>query len=243
MATGDQQDMFMRLKRMLSPWFGNNTPILDALLQGCASTDAFIYSLIEDANLQTRIKTATGYMLDYISQDYFGDQLPRHAYPTIESDDNFRHRILVNLIPERATRNGLKNILFNLTGREPTLIEGFSLTDGGCYDATFFYDNGYGYGFDSTLNPYTGIIYAYLPLPQAFYAIGGYDNTSFTIPYGGWTFGYDFHANNAYVDINQEESSVTENDIIAAIRNNKVFGTRIYLYIPNSAHQPQPYIT
>src|SRR5579875_2392710 len=101
MAVGDQQDMFLRLKDNLVSWFGSDTPKLDALLMGCALTDSYIYQLIQDANLQTRIKTATGFYLDYASRDYFGTgllQLPRHAG---ENDASFRHRILSNLITEK----------------------------------------------------------------------------------------------------------------------------------------------
>ena len=59
MAIGDQQDCVFRIKANLPQhWFNDSTPILDAIINGLASTLAFIYSLIQYAQNQTRIATA-----------------------------------------------------------------------------------------------------------------------------------------------------------------------------------------
>jgi hypothetical protein len=219
MATGDQTDIFNRLKANLVPWFGNDTPNLDALLQGAAKTDSTIYSLIADTSLQARIKTATGESLDLISLDFFGGKLPRHPN---ENDASFRSRILANIVQERATRTAMIRVLTNLTGRAPTVIEGWNAFDGAYYDQALFYDINGGMGF---LQPYTAIIYAYRPQPEGLVSIGGFDQTS----YGG--FGYDFYFNNAYIDLTQEIIFVTDQDILDAINDTKVFGTYIYVSI------------
>jgi hypothetical protein len=221
MAIGDQTDIFNRLKANLVPWFGNNSPDIDALLQGTAKTDSTIYQLIANTSLQARIKTATGESLDLISLDFFAGKLPRHPN---ENDSSFRSRILANLIQERATRKGMITVLTNLTGRAPAVIEGWNAFDGAFYDQALFYDISGGMGF---LEPYTAIIYAYRPQPQGLFSIGGFDQTE----YGG--FGYDFFFNNAYIDLTEEIVFVTDADIIAAIEATKVFGTYMYVSIFN----------
>lgn len=219
MSTGDQNDIFNRLKANLVPWFGQDSPNVDALLKGVAKTDSAIYQLITDANTQARIKTATGDALDLISLDFFGGKLPRHPG---ENDVSFRSRILANIVQERATRTAMIRVLTNLTGRAPTVIDGWNTFDSCYYDQSYFYDINGGLGF---LRPYTGIIYAYRPQPQGLTAIGGYDQTTF----GG--FGYDFFFNNAYIDLTQEIVFVTDQDILDAINNTKVYGTYIFVSI------------
>jgi len=218
MSTGDQSDIFNRLKNNLVPWFGQDSPNVDALLQGIAKTDSTIYALIGYANTQTRIKTATGDALDLISLDYFGGDLPRHPG---ENDASFRNRILADLVQERATRKGMYTVLKNLTGIAPIIIEGTYAGNVGFYDRSFFYDSAYGYGW---FGPYTAIIYAFSPAPTGFVGYGTYD---------GGGFGYDYSFNNAYVDLSQEIITVTNADIIAAIKATKVFGTLMYVYINN----------
>lgn len=228
---GSQQDMFNRLKANLVNWFGSDTPVLDALLMGCAETDAYIYSLIVDSNLQTRVHTATGIYLDYISQDFFGDNLPRHPG---ETDDSFRNRILANLVQERATRAAMIQVLQNLTWFAPGVIEGFNTFDAGAYDTLdpgggLYYDNWKGYGW---LEPYTAIIIVHIPEPSApFFSVGGYDQPDNPSPghYGG--FGYDFNFNNAYVSLTQINPVVSVQDVLQVIQATKVFGTKMYVYI------------
>src|SRR5260363_58587 len=48
------------IKPVLPRWFGNQTPVLDALLHGLAATARHAHRLIEYARLQTRLQTATG---------------------------------------------------------------------------------------------------------------------------------------------------------------------------------------
>lgn len=219
MSTGDQTDVFNRLKKNLVSWFGNDTPVLNAILKGRAATGSFIYELISYTKLQTRIKTATDYYLDYAAQDYLGKDFLRHPG---ENDDSFRNRILANLLPERATKAGMIKVLTLLTGRAPVVIENTDTFNQCAYDNTFYYDNYGGYGW---LQPYTAIIYAFRPQPKGFLSVGGYDQTS----WGG--FGYDFNYNNAYIDLADAIVFVTDQDILDAIERTKVFGTYMYVTI------------
>jgi hypothetical protein len=133
MSTGDTADIFSRLKRLLPVgWFGDANPVLDAALWGCATAQAWAYTLYLYAKNQTRIKTATDGWLDLISLDFFGNGLMRYAN---QVDPNFRNRILINLFRERTTRPAMERILFDLTGRAPIIIEPGRPADVGSYGA------------------------------------------------------------------------------------------------------------
>lgn len=99
MATGDNNDQFRRLKRLMpQSWFGDNSTVIDAILRGFASVNASLYALIAYARLQTRINTATDGWLDMIAYDFFGNNLPRKPG---QSDDSYRAWIKVNLLGRR----------------------------------------------------------------------------------------------------------------------------------------------
>lgn len=133
MSTGDTADIFSRLKRLLPVgWFGDNNPVLDAALWGCATAQAWAYTLYIYAKSQTRIKTATDGWLDLISLDFFGSGLIRYVS---QSDASFRNRILINIFRERTTRPAMEKILLELTGRAPIIIEPGRPADVGSYGA------------------------------------------------------------------------------------------------------------
>lgn len=227
MAVGDQNDMYERAVDDLVPWFGyisnETTNIIYSFLQGMALTDSAIYDDIKYVDLQTRIRTATGINLDYIALDFFGPNLIRHAH---ENDTSFRARIFANIFQEKATRYGMINVLTKLTGRVPVVIEGQYPGDIGGYDETLFYDESGGMGW---IEAYTAIIFVFRPQPTGIMDRGGYD--IFDNKPG---FGYDFHGvtpSNSYIDLSEEILDVTDDDIINAIENTKVYGTHIYTFI------------
>ena len=134
---GDSTDLFRRLKNLLPPWFGDDdSPILDAVLQGPASALAYSYSLLAYVRLQTRIATASDGFLDLASADLFGDKLPRSAG---EADDAFRARIKAALFPAKGTRPALVLALTSLTGVVPIIVEPWNPMDtGGWNNASAF---------------------------------------------------------------------------------------------------------
>ncbi|MDQ0124714.1 hypothetical protein J2W17_003668 [Pseudomonas lini] len=133
MSTGDNTDMFGRLKNLLpAGWFGDNNPIRDALLWGYANALAWGYTLYLYAKDQTRIKSATDGWLDLIGLDFFGDNLIRYASQT---DASYRNRILVNIFRERTTRHAMEQVLYDLTGRWPVIVEPARPADVGSYGA------------------------------------------------------------------------------------------------------------
>src|SRR5260364_217226 len=143
--------MFNRFKSLLPRWFGNQTPVLDALLQ-------------------TRLQTATGGWLDLIAADFFGDALKRGP---AQSDAAFRPRIRARLSGERATRAGLTQALDDLTGREPRVFEPQRIMDTGCYRGprlAYGLQGGYG----SRQRAYQCFVTAYRPRIAGLPFVAGY---------------------------------------------------------------------
>ena len=135
MATGDVGDVLARLRSTLPPWFParGSAPIVDAALTGIATLQSYVYSLIQYARAQSRIKTATGAWLDLIAWDYLGPTFTRRSS---ESDASFRARILAFLLIPRNTIAGITAMLIALTGRTPAIIEPASNIGG--WDIGFF---------------------------------------------------------------------------------------------------------
>ena len=103
--TGDQQDILARLRNVLpARWFPESAPVLDALLNGLASSWSWAHDQLQYVKAQTRIATATDIWLDIIAQDFFGDRLIRR---TGQSDAAFRSRIRRELFRERGTRGAM----------------------------------------------------------------------------------------------------------------------------------------
>jgi hypothetical protein len=121
MAVGDQQDFTSRLLRLLpTGWFPSEAPRLNAVLQGAAASLSAAFAMLSFVKAQTRIQTASGSFLDLISQGYFGGELPRLQY---ESDAAYAGRIRYNLTAPRGTRDGMMQMLQQLTGNTPIIFQ------------------------------------------------------------------------------------------------------------------------
>lgn len=146
---GSPEDIYNRLIQQLpQEWFGSDHPVLDIILAAYVTTTSWVYEQTQYVALQARIQTATDINLDQISQDYFGDGLPRHEG---ENDDTYRIRILANLLQEKATRYGMENALFLLTGYYPRIFEPWNPYDCGGYNvpSALAYDTQGNYGSGS----------------------------------------------------------------------------------------------
>lgn len=132
MATGDQRDFLQRLQNLVPPgWFAPGAvPVRDAVLTGIANAFAFIYSLLAYIRLQTRIATATDGWLDLIAYDFFANNLLRSSG---QSDTSFRNQIIAFLFRERNTRDALSDVIEQLLGTTPTIIEPQRVADTGAY--------------------------------------------------------------------------------------------------------------
>ena len=164
--TGDQQDMFQRLRALLpTAWFPGVALILDALLNGIAYAMSFAYALWAYAKLQTRIATATDGWLDMIAWDFFGTSLLRAPG---QSDDSFRIRIVINLLRGKGTRPAMVQVLKDVTGLVPVIFEPNRPMDIGALNSP----TSAGYcgvaRMGSMAVPYTAMITAFRPV-----AVGG----------------------------------------------------------------------
>jgi len=201
--TGDQNDMVNRLKSVLPPqWFGDVTPIFDALLNGLANAWSGLFALLQATGMQARVATATGVFLDIASTDYFGRAMPRREG---ESDADFSLRLRTNLLAGRATRSAVASALLNLTGRVPVIFEPFNITDTGAYNSgTLGYGVAGGYGSNEL--PFQFFMTAFRPDATLISHAGGYG-----VGPGGYGAAPMF-----YADLANIPGAITDADIYAA---------------------------
>jgi hypothetical protein len=119
------------------------------------------------------------------SQDFFGDDLPRRLN---EDDDDYRQRILLEMVRVRGTRPAVYATLTDLTGRTPRVIEPRRPADTGVWGSEG--GSGYGLGYcvagtwGSLSVPYQFFVNAYLPIVTGVPYLAGYGN-----PAGGYGVG------------------------------------------------------
>lgn len=194
MATGDQADIVARMRAVLPPtWFPlpnsdgtSNSPILDGLLNGAAAAGAWLYSLLQNVILQTRIATATAPFLDGIAADFFGTNLVRQP---LEGDPTFRARIRATLLLPLGTRAGIIAALTSLTGKTPRVFEPWNTQDAGAYNtgSPLAYNVGGGYG--SLLLPAQVFVTAYRAAGDGIREVAGYYGTGNLTGSGGYGVG------------------------------------------------------
>jgi hypothetical protein len=201
--TGDTNDMLARLKLVLPVrWFGDVTPVLDAVLSGLASAWSNLYGLLANVRLQARIATASGVFLDIAAGDYCGSGLVRRVG---EPDAAYSARIRVNLLAPRATRAGVIAALVNLTGRTPVVFEPLNATDTGGYNVNLGYNVTGGYGSENL--PFQFFVTAYRPNATPVSNAGGYNAGP-----GGYNTAPMF-----YADLTQFAGAVSDAEIYAAV--------------------------
>lgn len=218
MSVGDQTDMFGRLKSLLPlGWFGDNNPIRDALLWGYAQALSWGFTLYLYAKDQTRIKTATDGWLDLIGLDFFGSNLIRFSS---QLDASYRNRILINIFRERATRQSIDQVLFDLTGRHPLIIEPAKPDDCGCLGLTL--GLGIAGPLGSTSCPYQAFVTAYRP--------SGSGAANWPGIATNW---FGLSQTSGLVPASQLFADVSDADIVAAIEATKMYGSTVWYRITN----------
>lgn len=122
-TVGDLENMVARQAMALPPWWGP-PGIIPAVLRVpvvmAGAVGVYIYDFLTYARKQTRILTATGFWVDLIAFDFFGNRIRRRDN---QSDDAFRRRILLEMFRERVTRPALRSVLKDMTGYEPIIFE------------------------------------------------------------------------------------------------------------------------
>lgn len=236
MSTGDVEDIFGRLRGYLpTRWFGSpsdSKPIRDAVLIGFAVVLSYLHDLYAYAKLQTRLATMTDGWLDMFAADFFGTTVLRKAG---ESDDAYRSRIRATLFREKATRQGISDALFALTGRRPTITEAWRPLDTGGYaqgspnpmagpfGAPFGYNVAGSYG-SLHLNAQFFVI-AFRPNDSA--ALSNIDGYEMNV--GGYNVGSQL----SYASLIEWTGGVTDSDIYACVASAKADGTIAWVQIRN----------
>jgi len=167
-----------------------------------------------------RISTATDVGLDIISEDFFGDNLPRLPG---EDDEAFRQRIKDNLLKPKVTRQAISDAIEEATGYKPRMIEPFLPDDTCAWDADSYWD------LDSVREAFRwgdpglawqGFIIAQLPL---FSVTGGQ-------PVYCWDAGFSWDVpQSAWFDVAFEISPTAAASIEKIIKKYKAEGTLIWL--------------
>ncbi|MFB4339889.1 hypothetical protein RAC90_05280 [Pantoea sp. CS_6] len=217
MATGDQNDIYTRLRGLLPPtWFRDSSPFLDGVLTACAKALSWCYSLYIYARLQTRISTATGGWLDIVAYDFFGNSLQR---PAGMSDDLFRNQIKINMLRSRGTRQAITDILVELTGNVPKIFEPLRPLDTGSYGGPMI---GYGIagGYGSVMIPYQAFVIAYRPKGTGIPYIAGYESTP---------SGYSVASRGQYVSQEMVTGKVTDAQVYEAVAAVKMEGSIVWV--------------
>ncbi len=172
-----QQDLIQRLKATLPlRWFGEITPVLDTVLNSLAAGWFGLFNLLAHVRAQTRLQTASDDSLDLIAKDYCGRRLLRRSR---ESDTSFRIRIHQELLRDKCTRSALYEVLFDLTGRPPTIFEPANPADTGSYGSIDSSEPGnasYGFfgGWGSLNSPFQTFVKASMPRNAAIAMINGW---------------------------------------------------------------------
>ncbi|HHH1612398.1 TPA: hypothetical protein ACPY5B_000469 [Yersinia enterocolitica] len=217
MATGDQQDIETRIRALLPPsWFGDEHPIIDAIIVACANSLAWCYALYLYAVMQTRINTATDGWLDIIAYDFFGNNLQRKSG---QSDDVFRNKLKINLFRERGTRQAIIDILTEMTGKEPIIFEPQRPQDTGAYGGPTI---GYGVagGYGSLMLPDQAFVTAFRPTGSGIPFVAGYSSTP---------SGYSTPSRGQYSSQSMLTGFITDAQVYEAVAAVKMEGTIVWV--------------
>lgn len=203
MATGDLNDITARIAATFPPWVPTSLPIINAVLTGVARGFAHVYRLLQFMRTQSRIKTATGGFLDLISYDYFGTNMLRRK---AEPDSVFQARLLLELLRPRVTLAAVRQMLIDLTGRVPLIIEPGYPGNIGAWDVGTFAFDASGCWINAGIGNQV-FITAFRPIGNGVPLVSGYDSYA-----GGWDV-----PNFSFVDLSQITGPLTDAEITAQI--------------------------
>lgn len=211
---------FTRRFREVLPtvWWGDTHPVLDAVLSALVATTIHVFQMIRFADLQTRIRTATGGFLDLISGDFFGTGLPRRES---ESDDRFRDRIRREIFRERVTRQGISKAIEDLVGTAPRIVEPQRPADTGAYGTPVL---AYGTAgcWGSRHLDYQAFVDVTLPSSVGIPFVGGY---------GTPVLGYSVSGLGVWNDSQPVEDALTAEDVYEVLERNKPVGTVLWVHV------------
>jgi hypothetical protein len=219
-----QQDIFDRIKVVLpTRWFGEDTPLLDSVLNSLAAGWIGLFDFLDFVQMQTRISTATDGWLDLIAEDFFGHRITRRQG---EADDAFRVRISRDLLQDKCTRKAIFDLLLDLTGRPPVIFEPSNPGDTGCYSSLLRVGTGMaGYGASGgwgNLNmPFQAFVTAFRPEVPGIGLVNGWGGDI-----GGYGSGFS-----AYVDLEANSSTPGDFEMYQSVSAISAAGTIIWMSI------------
>jgi hypothetical protein len=221
MASEAEEDAAQRAHSVLpSGWFPpalGDAPVLRALLAMPAAITAWLLGMIAFTRAQTRLTTATGGWLELVALDFLGGRLRRREG---QSDTAFRTRIKAEVLRPRATRPAMRQLLLDLTGREPRIIEPALPQDVGGWGVPVM---GYGVAgaYGSLQAPGDVFIDVFRDLTTGAPLIAGWG-----VPAAGYGKG-----RSAYLSTEQAADAITDDDILEAIVANKPEGVTVWVRI------------
>lgn len=215
--TGDADDILSRIRRGLPPWFGRDgdAPALDALLSGVAALLAWFYGLYQFTRAQTRVATSTGGWLDLSAGDVAGGDLPRFSG---ETDAAYARRIRLEPLRDRNTIPAIRKAVFDITGIEPDVYEGFDTFGNGAFGASNLALSRAG-RWSSTQLAFVVLVTVYMHNNYGIPNRGGFDDGA-----GGLGDG-----NFSWADASEIiGSGATQDDVLAALERVRAAGVTIY---------------
>jgi hypothetical protein len=220
----DQPTIVQRIKATLpTGWFGEETPILDSVLNCLAAGWVELLTLLNYVVMQTRIATAFGGWLDLVATDFFGRRIQRRPQ---ETDTSFRQRIGTELLRDRCTRGAVYDTLLDLTGRSPIIFEPANPQDTGCYGTAGVTEPGcFGYcrsgGWGNLNSPFQAFVTAFRPVPPGIAMINGWDGVS-----GGYGVGLS-----SYASSDTNSSWAADSEIYETVARTTAVGTIVWMSI------------
>lgn len=231
MTIGDPSNILARLKSLLpARWFSDPAPVLGALAGGLADGLSGAYGQIIYAKAQTRIATAVDVWLDLIAFDFFALRFRRRKS---QSDASFRAAISKEIFRVRATRPGMAQAIFDLTGVAPIIFEPANPRDTGAYGMpTMGYSCAGRYGSIALVNQvYMDVC---RPLGQGIPLIGGYGSSAvgYSNPAGA------YEGRGEYVGLDQVTGPVADLDIYATVEAVRPIGVTVWTRIEDFLPPP-----
>jgi hypothetical protein len=219
-----QLDVFRRIRATLpASWFGENTPILDSVLNSLSAGWVSPLNLLNFVRMQTRIQTAFDIWLDLIARDYFERRIRRRVN---EADGPFRDRICIELLRDRCTRSAIYNVLKQLTGTPPIIFEPTNPQDTGCYGSPGFPGFGtLGYcvsgGWGNLTSPFQVFVKTHRPETPGFAMINGW----------GGSIGAYGSGLSAYVSSDTNSSWADDIEICEVVSRTAPAATIVWIWI------------
>jgi hypothetical protein len=220
----DQQNIFNRIKAVLpARWFGEDTPIIDSVLNVLSSGWVGLFVLLNYTKMQTRISTASNGWLDLIAKDFFDHRIMRRQR---ETDNSFRTRIYAELLRDRCTRAAIYDLLTDLTGRPPVIFEPTNPQDTGCYgsmELSGIGNAGYGVagGWGNLNVPFQVFVRAFRAETAGVAMVNGWGGSL-----GGYGAGLS-----AYVGLEMNSSQADDFEIYQSVSNTSPVATIIWMSI------------